>query len=230
MSDPHLLTSFGDELLDHPDADPTTVARSLHHIARSNFWFGGWWAVRHGLHRLLAEVPRGTTLTLLDVGTGNGDLPARAVAWARTRGITLKPIGIERHRTAALLASRRGMATLLGCAGALPVRPRSVDLVLASQLAHHLSPRANIEFFQAAQQAARLGVVIADLRRSPLALAGFWFGSRIFRFDRATREDGLTSVMRGFHPGELAALLQQAGIAARVERSAGFRLVASWSV
>ena len=230
MNHSHLLTPVGDELLDHPDADPATVASSLHHIARANYWFGGWWAVRRGLARLLADVSRGSTLTLLDVGTGNGDLPARAVAWARRRGITLKPIGIERHRTAAMLASRRGMATLIGCAGALPVRPRSVDVVLASQLAHHLNAGANVEFFQAAHGAARLGVVIADLRRSPVALAGFWVGSRLFRFDRATRQDGLTSVMRGFLPGELADLLHQAGIAARVERSPGFRLVASWSV
>ncbi|HWA58606.1 MAG TPA: methyltransferase domain-containing protein [Gemmatimonadales bacterium] len=223
-----LLTPVGDELLDHPDADPAVVASSLHHIARANFWFGGWWAVRRGLARLLAEAPRGSRFTLLDVGTGNGDLPARAVAWAARRGITLTPIGLERHRTAAGLANRRGVRTLLGCAGALPVRPRSVDIVLASQLVHHLSPAANVAFFRAAHGVARLGVVIADLRRSPLALAGFWVGSRLFRFDRATRSDGLTSVLRGFLPHELTALLGQAGISATVERSPGFRLVASW--
>ena len=228
MSGMPLLSPVGHELLDHPDADPASVASSLHHIARANRWFGGWWAVRRGLTRLLAGVPRGNTLTLLDVGTGNGDLPARAVAWAARRGIRLVPIGLERHPTAAALTRARGIATVLGCAGALPIRPRSVDLVLASQLAHHLSAAANVEFFQAVSQAARLGVVIADLRRSRLALAGFWIGSRIFGFDAATRADGLTSVMRGFLPGELAALCRRAGIAAEVERSPGFRLVASW--
>ncbi len=228
MTSSSLRTSFGDELLDHPDADPATVAASLHHIARANFWFGGWWAVRKGLARVLANVRPCARLTLLDVGTGNGDLPERAVGWARRRGITLIPVGLERHRTAAALARDRGMATLIGCAGSLPVRPGSVDLVLASQLAHHLSPSANIAFFQAAQRIARVGVVVADLRRSRLAFAGFWLGSRFFRFDPATRADGLTSVLRGFLPDELAGLLRQAGIRARVERSPGFRLVATW--
>ena len=41
MTTTPLLASLGDELLDHPDADPATVEASLHHIARSNRWFGG---------------------------------------------------------------------------------------------------------------------------------------------------------------------------------------------
>jgi len=116
MTGASLLTSLGDELLDHPDADPRTVATSLYHIARSNRWFGGWWAVRRGLSQVLTGTPEGTTLSLLDVGTGTGDLPRRAVAWARRQGITLVPIGVERHRTAAGLARDNGVATLLGWA------------------------------------------------------------------------------------------------------------------
>ena len=76
---------------------------------------------------------------------------------------------------------------------------------------------------------ARHGVVIADLRRSPvLAMAGFWLGSRLLGFDAATTADGLTSVRRGFTATELAGLLRRAGVSARVERRPGFRLVAAW--
>jgi ubiquinone/menaquinone biosynthesis C-methylase UbiE len=224
-----LLAPIGDELLDHPDADPRVVRESLHHIARSNRWFGGWWAVRHGLDRVLGAEPYARPLTLLDVGTGLADLPRAAVSWAARRGITLVPIGLERHRTAATLASQQGVATLLGCAGALPVRDKSVDLVIASQLVHHLAPEAIVAFCREVERIARTGVVIADLRRSRWAMAGFWAGSRLLGFDRATREDGLTSVRRGFTAGELDALIERAGIRARVERTPGFRLVATWT-
>jgi SAM-dependent methyltransferase len=228
MTTSPFLTPLGDELLDHPDADPATVEASLHHIARSNRWFGGWWAVRRGLGRLLAGVPQGTALTLLDVGTGAADLPLAAVAWARRRGITLLPLGLERHRTAARLARSSGVVTMLACAGALPVRRRSVDLVIASQLVHHLSPGAIVEFLREANQLARHGVLVADLRRSSVAMAGFWVGARLFRFDRATRADGMTSVRRGFLPGEFTTLLERAGLQARVEQTPGFRLLATW--
>jgi SAM-dependent methyltransferase len=218
----------GDELLDHPDADPRTVEVSLHHIARSNRWFGGWWAVRHGLSRLLAGVPPGTRLTLLDVGTGRADLPRRAVVWAARRGITLVPVGVERHRRAATLARHAGVPTILACASALPLPARSVDLVIASQLVHHLAPGAIIQFCRAADQLARRGVVVADLRRSPWAMIWFWLGARLFGFDAATRADGITSVRRGFTAEELTALLDQSGVPSQVERTPGFRLVAAW--
>jgi SAM-dependent methyltransferase len=220
---------FGQELLDDPDADPGQVRQSLGHIAQANRWFGGWWAVRRGLTRLVGPGRSERDLTLLDIGTGLADVPLAAVAWARRRGIRLTPIGLERHRTAAGLARSRGVPTLLGCAGALPIRDKSVDLVIASQLVHHFAPAAMIRFCQAADRLARHGVIIADLRRSPVALAGFWVGSRLLRFDPATRQDGLTSVRRGYHDAELARLLAAAGLSPRIERTPGFRLVASWS-
>lgn len=218
-----------DELLDHPDADPAAVAISLHNIGIANRWFGGWWAVRRGLKHVTRRLDGSAArLTLLDIGCGRGDLSVEAAAWAAARGISVLPLGLDRHRTAAQLSQHAGVTSLLGCVSALPVRAKSVDIVLASQLVHHLTPDQMIEFCRAADRVARLGVVIADLRRSPWALAAFWVGSRLFRFDPATRHDGITSVRRGFTNGELTELLRRAGIAAHVERSPGFRLVASW--
>src|SRR5262249_55904312 len=58
---------IGAELLDDPSADPATVAASLRDIARANRWFGGAAAVRRGLRGVLAELPRGATVTLADL-------------------------------------------------------------------------------------------------------------------------------------------------------------------
>jgi predicted nicotinamide N-methyase len=218
----------GDELLDHPDADPAVVRESLHHISRSNRWFGGWWAVRRGLARLCAGLPRGTELTLLDLGTGSGDLPTLASRWAGRRGWRLRPIGLEQHRTAARLAGERGVPTFLAAVPEIPARSGGVDIVLASQLLHHLSPAAIVTLCREASRVARRGVVVADLRRSSLALAGFWVGSRLLGFDRVTRADGFTSVRRGFTREVLSAQLAAGGVDACVEYSPGFRLVATW--
>jgi len=218
----------GDELLDHPDADPGSVCESLHHIARANRWFGGWWAVRRGLARVCAGIPHGTTLTLLDLGTGSGDLPDLASRWAASHGWRLRPMGLERHRAAARLARGHGIPTLLAAVPEIPARTASVDFVLASQLLHHLAPAAIADLCREASRVARRGVIVADLRRSPLALAGFWAGSRLLGFDRSTRADGLTSVQRGFTRKLLSAHLAAAGADARVECTPGFRLVATW--
>jgi len=231
------MTPLGDELLDHPDADPGLVSRSLHHLARANWWFGGWWAVRRGLTRVTRrqacpERQRGggsaARLTILDVGCGTGDLVARAVRWGRQQGVSITPIGLERHPAAARLTHNRGVTSLIGCVGALPIREKSVDIVIASQLIHHLSEATIVGFCRTADRIARRGVVIADLRRSVWARAAFQVGARLIALDRVTRLDGLTSIRRGFTPPELEGLLAGAGITARVETSPGYRLVATW--
>ena len=71
-------------------------------------------------------------------------------------------------------------------------------------------------------------MVIADLRRGPLAPIAFWVGARALRFDPSTLADGITSIRRGYTPGELRALLAEAGVRARVSRRPGYRLVATW--
>jgi hypothetical protein len=224
------ISSIGTELLDDPAADPAVVARSLGNIARANRWFGGARAVRYGLSRVLAGVPRAGALSLLDLGTGAGDLPIDAVRWAAGRGWRLAPVGLERSRVAAGLARTAGCPCAVGCAGAVPFRDKSVDIVLVSQLLHHLAPASAVRLLRDCDRLARLGVVVADLRRARLAGPLFRLGGRLLRFDPVTMVDGVTSIQRGYSVAELLALLGQAGITGRVARRPGYRLVATWQV
>jgi SAM-dependent methyltransferase len=222
------ITGVGRELLDDPAADPRTVEASLHDIARSNRWFGGAAAVRYGLDRVLRGAARGSRVSLLDLGTGLGDLPRAAVGWAARRGIRLVPVGVERHRAAAALAARAGLPTVLACAGAPPFGDKSVDVVLVSQVAHHLDAASVVRLFRTCDRLARRGVIVADLRRGVLGPVAFHLGARLLRFDRVTVADGVTSLRRGYTPRELARLLAEAGVRARVDRRPGYRLVATW--
>jgi hypothetical protein len=112
--------------------------------------------------------------------------------------------------------------------GQLPFAANSVDLVLMSQVAHHLAPSAVIDLVRAATRIARRGVILADLSRSRLAAVGFAVAARALRFDRATRHDGVTSVRRGYLVPELRALLSASGVSARIHTRPPCRLVATW--
>ena len=218
----------GTELLDDPAADPEIVARSLGNISRANRWFGGAAAARWGLARVLAGVPRGAELTLLDLGTGAGDLPRAAVGWAARRGIRLRAFGLELSRVAAGLARAAGVPCAVGCAGSPPLREKSVDLVLASQLLHHLAAPSAARLLRTCDRLARVGVVVADLQRARLAPLAFRAGAGALGFDRYTVADGITSIRRGYTPRELEALLAAAGVVGRVTPRPMYRLVATW--
>ncbi|NOT09722.1 MAG: methyltransferase domain-containing protein [Gemmatimonadales bacterium] len=220
--------TLGSELLDDPGADPAKVCRSLRNIARANRWFGGAAAVRYGLRQAFEDLPPGAALTLLDVGAGAGDLTHMATVWAAGRGVRLVPFGLERHPAAARLARDGGLPTVLGDGGVLPLRDRSVDLVLLSQVAHHFAPNAIVRLFRECGRVARRAVIVADLRRSPLAALGFALGSRLLGFDDDTVRDGALSLRRGFSAASLRALLESAGARAAVARRTGARLVAVW--
>lgn len=219
----------GVELLDDPFAETAQVCESLRNIARSNRWFGGAAAVRFGLRQALAPDSRfSDVLTFLDVGTGLGDLPRMAQAWARERGISLRPVGVERHTAAAHLAHRTGLPVLVGEGAELPIRDRGVDLVLLSQVAHHFAPEAIVRLIRECDRVARRAVILADLRRSELAAVGFRVAGHALRFDTDTMRDGVTSLRRGFSVESLGSLLARAGVSARVSRRPGSRLVAVW--
>jgi SAM-dependent methyltransferase len=223
------ITGVGAELLDNPAADPAIVAESLRNIARANRWFGGAAAVRFGLDRTLSRVAPGSSVSLVDLGTGLGDLPRVAVRWGAERGIRVLPVGLELNRAAAILARAAGLVTAVACAGEPPLRDKSVDVVLVSQVAHHLTLESVVHLFRTCDRLARQGVIVADLHRHPLAVAAFWCGARLLGFDRVTLADGITSVRRGFSPSELRRLMSAAGVSGRVESRPGFRLVATWS-
>jgi len=224
-----MRTLVGRELLDDCAAEPRLVRQSLRNIARANRWFGGLAAVIVGVDRLL-EGRTPASLSLLDVGTGSGDIPRALRARWTARGTQVRILGVERHQAAAEMAQRSGLLAVVGDGLSLGFKSRSVDVVLLSQIAHHFDEAGVIGLAREAARVARIGVVVADLRRSRLARAGFRIGAALLGFDAITRVDGMTSLDRGFDDLELTTLIRRAGFEPRVTAHWGSRLVATWSV
>jgi ubiquinone/menaquinone biosynthesis C-methylase UbiE len=230
---------IGTELLDDPRADAGAVRDELRDIALLNALFGGTRAVVRELEpffaRWKANGPsgKGETWTLLDVGTGLGDIPRAAARAARRHGITLRLVGIEVNRAAARLArgasGAASLAVVLADGGALPLGPRSVDVVVASQVLHHLPRETGVRWIAALDRVARRGVIVADLRRSRVAMAGVWAASLGLGMSGVTRRDAVVSLKRGYTKQEFDELLRQSGVTAVARYRPGFRIVAAWA-
>lgn len=223
-----LLCPIGTELLDDRAADPALVRESLHHLARSNRWFGGVHAVKTGVGRVLGP-KRPNQLRLLDIGTGQGDIPLAIAPWLNRLGISLRATGIDFHRAAAQSARGHGVTAAVADALQLPFADRAFDIAVMSQLAHHFSAQGIIGLCREAARTARLGVVIADLRRTDWASAAFGLASRVLGFDASTKVDGITSLRRGFRPADLERVVREAGFRPTVTTGLGARVIATWS-
>ncbi|MGH7568686.1 MAG: methyltransferase domain-containing protein [Gemmatimonadales bacterium] len=219
---------IGTELLDDPQADPFAVRAQLGDIARLNALFGGSRVVVEALEPFFQAAGTDQHWTLLDVGTGAGDIPVAVAAAARRYGITCTTIGVERIPTAARMARSAGLRAVVGDGDALPFAPKSVDVVVASQVLHHLSREAAIRWIAGIDRLARRAVVLADLRRSRLAMAGIWLVAPSLGMSRATRHDAVVSLRRGFRRRELAALLEAAGVRATIRYRPWSRIVSAW--
>jgi ubiquinone/menaquinone biosynthesis C-methylase UbiE len=190
---------------------------SLGDVARLNALFGGRRITRAHLAQLLADLPAGRPVTVVDVGTGSADIPRALVRWARRAGRRLRVIAIDRDAATlgvarAACAGYPEIAFVQGDALALPVAPSGVDVVISALVLHHLEPGPAARALGEMDAAARRGVIVNDLARSRAGWWVVWLATRLFARSPLSRHDGPLSVRRAYTPSEVAALCAQAGL------------------
>jgi ubiquinone/menaquinone biosynthesis C-methylase UbiE len=204
------------EMLDGPAA-LAELRECLSDVARLNAFFGGRFLTLVHVKRLAARLPSGRALTVLDVGTGGGDVPRAIVRWARRVRRPIHLFALDRDPVVARVAQSLASAypeivVLQGDAVDLPVRSGSVDVVISSLTLHHLDEAAAVRHLAEMDRAARLGIVVNDLARSRTAYALVWLVTRLFTKNRMSRHDGPVSVQRAYVRGELRVLCEKAGL------------------
>lgn len=218
----------GVEYLDAPGVDPMLVRRSLADVALSNALFGGTRAVLLELEQILPEL--GPCATLLDVGSGIGDIVVQAREMARARRVDLSLVTIDMAETLAAASRARAGNAVCGTATALPFVDRAVDVAMCSQTLHHFDDASAAQVLRELDRVARVRVIVSDLRRSWLAAAGLWVASFPLGFHPVSRHDGVVSIMRGYTCDELRRLVTGAiGRPPVVRRRIGWRVTATWT-
>ena len=205
------------EIIDGPPVPFQDMACCMTDISRVNALFGGRMVTMIHVKRMLAALPADRVVTVLDVGTGAGDIPCALVRWARRQGRRIRIFALDRDpatlRIAAELVRDYPEITFLrGDALSLPIRTESVDLTISAMTLHHLEPDAGVEYLAEMDRAARLGFVVNDLVRSRLAHWVVWLITRFITRGAIARHDGPLSIRRSYTPGEVTELCQKAGL------------------
>lgn len=204
------------------------MLRTIRDLRRSNIVFRGTSAAVAELALHFSDISRNATL--LDVGTGFGDVPMAAARAARNHGIDLRTIGLDTNPVIASSAAPCVSHAICGSALSLPFATSSVDVAMCSQTLHHFRGDEAVTLVRELNRVARIAVVVSDLRRSWIAGGGFWLASFPLGFHKVTRHDGFLSVMRGYTPAELSDLIQTAiGVTPVINQRLGFRITTSWT-
>jgi SAM-dependent methyltransferase len=167
---------------------------------------------------------RCSRLEILDIGAGTGLLAQRLSEWAEKRGWSWHFTNLDSNPTAVRFCMMPQVVS--GSCLSLPFAERSFDLVLASQMTHHLNDEEVVIHLREAWRVTRDALFICDLHRNAGMYAMLWFSTILLRLKRDVRADALLSVKRGFRRRELCRFAVQAGLeSVSVKLSYGTRIV-----
>lgn len=197
------------EYCDQPDLPPEEVASSYRQLAR----FNRLMLVADPFQRLLVrwlgrkKVQR---LSLLDLGAGDGSVGRGIEKWAARHGWQWRVTHVDLSVPA--LALGEGCRRVAANVCALPFRDESFDVVISSQMTHHLTDQEAVLHFREGWRVTRETLFLTDVHRNVGSLCAIWFLLRCLRVTPTFLADGLLSVRRGWRVGEWKDLACQAGI------------------
>jgi ubiquinone/menaquinone biosynthesis C-methylase UbiE len=205
------------EIIDGPPVPFKEMACCMTDISRVNALFGGRMVTMVHVKRLLGALPPDRLITVLDVGTGAGDIPRELVRWARSQGRRIRIFALDRDAAtlqiaATLVRDYPEISFLRGDALELPIRAGAVDLTISAMTLHHLEPDAGVRYLAEMDRAAQVGFVVNDLVRSRVAHCVVWLITRFITRSAISRHDGPLSVKRSYTPAEVSGLCEQAGL------------------
>jgi SAM-dependent methyltransferase len=205
------------EWLDGGDASADELALVLRDLARFNGAMLGHWPVIDWLRRATKDAPKETTLTIVDVGCGYGDLLRAIRRWARKRDLTIRLIGLDLNCETVRVAR-----TVTDDADKIDycvtdvfdfVPPGPIDFVVSSLLTHHMTDGLIAQFLRWMEETARKGWLVYDLQRHPVPYCFITLMGKLTRLHPVVIHDGRISVARSLTRAEWLARIGDAGIA-----------------
>lgn len=216
------------ELMDSGKVSGEELAEALDFLSASNTFLGGWAVMRERLEVWSPAWDKRRIITILDVGTGAGDLPMRILNWGRQRRFKISIVGIDSDPAVLELARRRTeeepyLTLVQSDLASFAAEGGRFDYVLGSLFLHHVPPAELVNTLRLCDGLAEKGVLFSDLRRCAAAYAGV--RALTCLRGRVTRNDGPLSVRRSFLPEELETAAENAGMRyVKVRRGPFFRL------
>lgn len=205
------------EKMDQPGLDPQSHAQALAALRRINFLSGTAYQISRQISKI-APPESQRSIRVVDLACGSGDVLIQLTQRLRqkyeqveTLGIDMSPFAIAQAQSLAVQRRIQNVDFRVGEVLKDPL-PTDYDIIISSLFLHHLETEKVQLLLHEAAQAARLGVVISDLKRTKLGWLLAWIVARVVTLSPIVRYDGPISVQGAFATSEIREIAENAGM------------------
>jgi 2-polyprenyl-3-methyl-5-hydroxy-6-metoxy-1,4-benzoquinol methylase len=196
------------EIMDDFALEGETLRDALDKIAKINQFLGGNKLTIRGVESLIKNIPQSTEISIIDIGCGNGDMLRSLADYGLKNDLNFKLVGIDANAFTIKYAdelSKHYPNISYQCIDIFekPFLDLKYDIALCTLTLHHFKEDEIERLLHIFEKQSRIGIVINDLHRNALAYRLFQSLCYVFRLNSMSKEDGLTSILRGFKKQEL---------------------------
>lgn len=176
-----------------------------------NKWLGGNKITAEGIAKLLKHSSEKETITILDIGCGDGELLRSVTEFGAKNGLKIIGIGVDFNENIIEIAKARSkefpnLSYIKQDVFSDSFTNLTYDIALCTLFLHHFSNERIVKLLTKLTKGANLGVVVNDLQRNRFAFWLFKVFGAVFLETKTARHDGLVSIARGFTRKELLSL------------------------
>lgn len=215
------------EIMDDLSMGGAMLCDTLDKLDAINKWLGGNVVTLNGIKKILKDHSKKKPLTIVDLGCGGGGMLRQIAKYGRKNGYSFKLIGVDANEHIINYAKKTSqeyfeISYLQHDVFSKEFKELSYDVVLCTLLLHHFKENEIIHLLSELNQKATLGIVVNDLHRHRMAYYLFKLLSLVIK-NNMVKEDGLTSILRGFKKGELQKISTQLEVKSHIHWKWAFR-------
>lgn len=202
------------EIMDDLQYAGSMMDQTLRELEIINRWLGGNAVTIDALSRLIKNGEH-RQLEIADLGCGRGDMLRHIGKWAGKRSIGVSLTGIDANPYI-IEAARKNLLELPVTLKAINILSAEFDalqydVVIGTLFYHHFSDAELVSFFSRLRKRCRIGFIINDIHRHPLAYYSIKILTRLFSRSDMVKYDAPLSVLRAFSRSDLERILHEAG-------------------
>ena len=219
--------SLEPEILDDLEIPPDQVSASLDFMVMINRFFGGSRAVTDYFENSSAP----DQFSVLDLGSGSGDIPYALDRWAVRCGKEIQITAIDLNPHCLRYAQKRFASPRISYRLHSAFEAESLgrfDYVISSMFFHHWTDDQIVKLLEIMRRQSRRGFLVNDLYRGPFSWAGA-VALGALSFKSIVFNDAKLSVRRAFQEKDFLNYRDRLGLAdVHIEKKPFFRILLSY--